>query len=319
MPTTLTTLMPDGSLETTTEPDQTAASPAHGAGVTMAEPAPAPEPDEEAAPSPEEERSAAPAPAEPSDDDTETGPEEEAPASAARRQPSSVDRAMARLRRESAEARERAAAAEERARLLEAGYARPPADTTPEAPARERLSAPQQNDYASDPEWYADLAKWEARQAVEAFKREQMEGYARQAQAQREQALEARQEAFRRQHPDYDQVLSDQLSGRMTPQLFAHLVEDDDGPALAYHVLARDPEQLERLNAMDERSLARALGRLAARLPTNGAPSSSSPVIPKPSPPTPLSGTGAGAPTGYHEGMSQAEFDRLFPYRPGRR
>jgi hypothetical protein len=102
----------------------------------------------------------------------------------------------------------------------------------------------------------------------------------------------------------------------MSPALYAHLIEDEDGPALAYHVLARDGAELERLNSLDERTLARQLGRLTARLPGghgngNGTgPSSTAPLTAKPTPPTPVSGAGGGAPVGYSDDMSMAEFDK---------
>jgi hypothetical protein len=135
-----------------------------------------------------------------------------------------------------------------------------------------------------------------------------------------EQALETRQQAFRAQHPDYDDVLSTHLAGRLHPALLEQLQEDEDGPALAYHVLARDPALLQRLNALPTAHMARELGRLTARLPgTNGtAPSTPPPPTAKPAPPQTVGGGGVPAPTGYRDDMDQKDFEAMFPYRPGR-
>jgi hypothetical protein len=156
-----------------------------------------------------------------------------------------------------------------------------------------------------------EIAEWRQKQEAQAQDR---------AAHERAQALETRQQAFRAEHPDYDDVLSTHLAGRVHPALLEQLQEDEDGPALAYHVLARDPAILERLNTLPTAHMARELGRLTARLPgKSGTASSTTPPSVKPAPPQTVGSGGVPAAPGYREDMSQAEFDQAYPYRPGRR
>jgi hypothetical protein len=226
-----------------------------------------------------------------------------------------VNRAFARERRERIEAERRAAAAEERIRVYEEAYAPEPAQTRQAA-----SGAPRLDDYETQEQFDEARIAYLVEQRFQA--REQQERGRQQARAEQEhaQALETRQQAFRAQHPDYDDVLSTHLAGRLHPALLAQLVEDEDGPALAYHVLARDPDMVQRLNSLPTAQMARELGRLCSRLPGNGtAPPSTTPPLAKPAPPQTVGSGGAPAAPGYRDDMSQTEFDQAFPYRPGRR
>jgi hypothetical protein len=134
--------------------------------------------------------------------------------------------------------------------------------------------------------------------------------------------MAAQAQTARQKYADFDQVLDRLQAIPTVPALDACVHESDQGAELAYY-LAQHPDEITRLNQLAQTAplaMAREIGKLEWRLssPTNG---SRPPAVPpnQPPPPQPVSGTGAPPPSGYREDMSQAEFDRMFPYsRRGR-
>jgi hypothetical protein len=139
----------------------------------------------------------------------------------------------------------------------------------------------------------------------------------RQAQQQRfQQDLVSREQAFKQAHPDFDSVVRSGLAGKVSPVLQQALMLVPDGPAVAY-TLASQPELVQRLNSLPPPLVLVELGKLTPASPSAATPAVGSTngngTTPAPTtlhaPETPLSGGGAGAPTGqWHEGMTQAEF-----------
>lgn len=68
----------------------------------------------------------------------------------------------------------------------------------------------------------------------------------------------------RQQNPDFDAVLQSAATG-VSDVVMETILDEDDGPSVALY-LARNPTELYRLNAMNERQQVLELGRISARL-----------------------------------------------------
>lgn len=96
------------------------------------------------------------------------------------------------------------------------------------------------------------------------------------------EAYEDGQDAARKAIPDYDAALKSAKNAPVAPHVEGLILESDKSALIAYH-LAKNPEKLERLNAMPPVAAAREIGRLEARLSlpsTNKATSAPKPVAP---------------------------------------
>jgi hypothetical protein len=202
--------------------------------------------------------------------------------------------------------------------------ATPALPETPQVP-------PQAEQFDTHDAYVRATARYEAEQVA----RTQQQQSAQQQQAQQmQQQLMEREAAFRAAHPDFDQVITTGLRGRIAPHVQQALMVLPEGPQLAY-TLAQQPETLTRLNTLPPPLVLAELGRLSAapqgngtgvpppaETPTNGqTPPAPTAPTPLPPPPTPLSGMGQGAPSGATPDMPQAEFRRMWSqgWRPGPR
>ena len=186
------------------------------------------------------------------------------------------------------------------------------APALPDTPAQP-TGPPQAEQFTSHEDYVLAAARYGAQQELQA--RDQQTAQERQ-QAQQiafQQQLMQREQDFKAQHPDFDTVVRGGLAGKVSPVLQQALMLVPDGPAVAY-TLARQPEVVQRLNTLPPPLVLVELGRLlppptATQPPAVGSTNGTAPPA-LPAPPTPLSGSGAGAPTGtFHEGMSQQEYN----------
>jgi hypothetical protein len=233
-----------------------------------------------------------------------------------------VQRRIDREVRRRHEAERQAAAIQARLQMLEQGYQRPPQGPAPVPLAQQ--PEPREEDYPSQAEWFSAVRAWDKAQLKAELAREAAESQGRAQVVAQQRKLQTQAEAARAKYADFDQVLDRLATMPTVPALDACVHESDLGAELAYY-LAQHPEDIERLNQLAQTAplaMAREVGKLELRLSTatNGH-RPAAPVVPstQPPPPHPVSGSGAPPPTGYREDMSQAEFDRMFPYsRRGR-
>lgn len=128
---------------------------------------------------------------------------------------------------------------------------------------------------------------------------------------QRQRTLAEKVEAFRAEHPDYDEVAHNPQVP-ITKAMAEEILETDHAPAIAYY-LGQNPQEAAEIAQMSERAMSRAIGRIEARLSAQPAssPQPSQPppktVTRAPAPVTTLSG--APAVTKSYEGMSQREYE----------
>lgn len=86
----------------------------------------------------------------------------------------------------------------------------------------------------------------------------------------------ARKAAFTEDHPDYAELVESDDLHFSIPMTYA-IVNDEDGPAIAYY-LAQNPEEFARIAKLGDAQAATAIGRIAARLQQRPA----APVKPDP-------------------------------------
>lgn len=318
MPIVVTTRGPDGQLVDTPIPGD--ASPGDAAAA-----APAPDaPDAPAPPGPEAQPAASsPAPPSPSsgEGEGEGGAEPDAPdetpitAGYVNRRIGQITRY--RRQAERALETERATHQQEMAqlrgqlevmtRLMQGQGPEVGGPSTPQGP-------PQAENYQSEAEWREADRHYTVETARRALATEQQ-------QQQLQQALVAREQAFKAQHPDYDERVNTALRGKVAPHVQQALMLLPEGPALAY-ALAQQPQTLTRLNQLPPPAMMYELARLAPLAATPPAATGPAPVLPVspteasspapvlPPPPTPLSGSGQGVAPDIPADWSQAEFTK---------
>lgn len=145
---------------------------------------------------------------------------------------------------------------------------------TPAADASDAEEPPREEDFNGD--WFAyqrALTAYDAGKAVrdeirkDRETRETTERTTKQAeiaQGRREAHLE-RVEAAREVIADFDQVMKAMDGVQVRQDVIDEIMSSDKSDLISYH-LAKNPNELEALNAMNSRELARAMGRLEATL-----------------------------------------------------
>lgn len=136
--------------------------------------------------------------------------------------------------------------------------AQSPAQAAPQRPVPENFE--KYDDYIDA------LTDWKAEQAV--AKRMEADSTRKVAEV-RVQTFKERQDQFRQQTPDYDEVVG-ASDVPLTFHVAELLQESDLGPQLAYH-FAKNPSVLDRLNQMQPTAAAREIGRLEATLASKPA------------------------------------------------
>lgn len=145
---------------------------------------------------------------------------------------------------------------------------------TPAADASEDDKPPREEDFNGD--WFAYQSAKTAYEAKKAIRdeirrdRETQEASQRetkQAEFARERKLahEERVEDAREVIADFDQVMANMKGVSVRNDVIDEIMSSDQSALIAYH-LAKNPNELDALNAMNSRELARAMGRLEATL-----------------------------------------------------
>jgi len=145
------------------------------------------------------------------------------------------------------------------------------------SPAAKPQPTPEQfSDYG---QYITKLAEWSAEQAVAA---RMSEGSVRAVEDLQAETFQARQTQIKEVLTDYDEVVS-ASKVPVKAHVLQALLSSERGPELTYH-LAKNPEVLDRLNAMDVRSADREIGKLEGSLAPASPPvkklASNAPVPP---------------------------------------
>jgi hypothetical protein len=184
---------------------------------------------------------------------------------------------------------------------------------TPAADASDAEKAPREEDFNGD--WFAFQSALTAFNASKAVRdeirkdretREAAERDTKQAevaQARRDAHLE-RVEAAREVIADFDQVMSTMKGVNVRNDVLDEIMSSDKSDLISYH-LAKNPNELDALNAMNSRELARAMGRLEATLKLPEAKKQTSA-------PPPLSRSKGGAAPSSQDADLQAYFKKTY-------
>jgi hypothetical protein len=162
------------------------------------------------------------------------------------------------------------------------------AATLPDNPSDPK---PKIEDYDTYEAGIEALSRWNARQEYAQLRAQEAQASAQAAAKQEHQKrLEtyfARLDEFKQSAPDFDQMVNrSDVNLPVSPAVSSLIVESPVGPAISYY-LAQHPDECQALYALDERSAAKALGRIEAKL---DAPATPAPVVPaKAAPPQPVS------------------------------
>ena len=159
--------------------------------------------------------------------------------------------------RERLQAEKRAAEYEARLKALESKEAAPVEDK----------NEPKPEDFPDAVQYAKALAKYEAEKAVKADRQARAEEAAQQERQKMDAQRVARNKAFAKDHPDYEEVVAGLTDNDLMvpPHLTQYLMESDSSPALMYH-FAKHPSEFERIAALSPiRSIA-AIGKLEATL-----------------------------------------------------
>lgn len=128
--------------------------------------------------------------------------------------------------------------------------------------------------------------------AKEIFEKATAERAQQEATHQRAATFAERQNAFRQQAADYDDVVGN-ADIAVQPHVLDLLQESDLGPAMAYH-MAKNPAVAERLNGLSPVQAAREFGKIEATLSTP-APAPAAPVKQPSKAPAPIKPVASGA------------------------
>lgn len=132
--------------------------------------------------------------------------------------------------------------------------------------------------------------------------------------AQKRQAVfQEKVQAFRATHPDFDTVTGNPTLP-ITPAMADVILDTEDPPAVAYY-LGQNPSEAAAIAQMTPVQIARAIGRLEAKLSAPPAASEAAPRQPEPktvtrAPPPVTTLTGAPAVRKSYEDMSQEEYEQ---------
>lgn len=135
-----------------------------------------------------------------------------------------------------------------------------------ETPKPQTVTEPSEDDFQTHAEYVKALTKYTAAQAVEEFRASQRTDSAKTQQAKALQDFVAKEQDFRAKTPDFDEVMADAADLQATDAVIAEIVSS--GPELKYY-LAKNPDEVERLNKLAPLQLAREVGRIESRFTTS--------------------------------------------------
>lgn len=195
--------------------------------------------------------------------------------------PKGVQRKINKLTRRVGEFAEENRELKERLAQLEQGQVQEkPANAKPVAEGKPKLE-----DFDFDVEAHAEaLVEWKLEQKA---KQEAIQS--------RQRHFSEKEEAFRAEHPDYDEVAKSP-DVPISRDMVLAIMDTDNPPAIAYY-LGQNVEEAAQIAQMSPLAAARAIGRIEAKL---AAPAQKpAPVLPKKTttaPPPPKTVSGAGKP-----------------------
>lgn len=160
----------------------------------------------------------------------------------------------------------------------------------PAPKAAEPQGAPKLEQFESFDDYVSAKAEWVAEQKfrtlTESQQRAAQEQQAKRQQAEVSQSWQQRVESARTSVPDYDEII-ESADVVLSPAMGQAIVESEQGPMVALY-LARHPEEAEKLASLSPTAVARAIGRIEAKLEGEQINKTQSTA---PKPPSPVRGS----------------------------
>lgn len=160
----------------------------------------------------------------------------------------------------------------------------------PAPKAAEPQGAPKLEQFESFDDYVSAKAEWVAEQKfrtlTESQQREAREQQAQRQQAEVSQSWQQRIESARSSVPDYDEII-ESADVVLSPAMGQAIVESEQGPMVALY-LARHPDEAEKLASLSPTAVARAIGRIEAKLESEQITKTQSTA---PKPPSPVRGS----------------------------
>lgn len=160
----------------------------------------------------------------------------------------------------------------------------------PAPKAAEPQGAPKIEQFESFADYVRAEAVWSAKQEMRAQREEQQrETQEQQAKRQQEEVLQAwqqRVDSARSAVPDYDEII-ESADVVLSPAMVQAVVESEHGPMIGLY-FARHPEEAEKLASLSPTAVARAIGRIEAKLESEQITKTQSTA---PKPPSPVRGS----------------------------
>ena len=166
--------------------------------------------------------------------------------------------------------------------------------------------------FGGDPaKFYAEHARWAAREVLRQEKEEQAKQKKEESKREKDKKFAERAGKARDKYEDFDDLVFNDSTLPITPDMADYISESEDGPEVAYW-LAKNPQEAHRIAQMNGRDADRALARIEARISTPApTPAAPKPVTNAPPPPQRVgTASNAGAPV-LRDEMSTAEWVRL--------
>lgn len=138
-------------------------------------------------------------------------------------------------------------------------------DSKPAPQPKSKEGKPNPDDFDNYTAYSESLADWKAEQKIQEYEQRQNKARLDADHANAQKSLQDRIKTFAEKNPDYHEVLDDVDDVPLAPTLSEILMTSEDGPAMIYE-LAKNREELERINKLSPLALAKEMGKIEFRL-----------------------------------------------------
>ncbi len=165
---------------------------------------------------------------------------------------------------------------------------------------------PREEDFETGTAYIEALTDWKYDQRRKAENVETQAAELKKQQKSQQDAFQAKQVEFRKVQPDYDDVMVDS-EAPISPAMGHEIIDSAHSAAILYF-LAKNPDEAEKLSQLTSpTAVARAIGRIEARLPSGNAEAKPKPITGAPAPITP-SGKASSGSTRTPDEMTPSEY-----------
>jgi hypothetical protein len=151
---------------------------------------------------------------------------------------------------------------------------------------------PKPDDFDSHDGYVEALVEWKADQKLKAKDQSEKEARLKAEQEKQFSAHVERVETFKKNHPDFDELMEEVDDIPMSLGMQQALLDSENGPELMYE-LAKNRKEYERINSLPAFSLARELGRFEAKLAKESSANNEVKTTKAPAPIKPVGGMAA--------------------------